>query len=215
MPLLISVYIKKKTKKEEKKKRKEKGSLVYIFLTLAPAGGQSDQHFLENCIYVACHFLLLWLNPSALWQLGEIVVYHSVSQLDVCTNLCIYILYILLYIIYYIYIYIYTYNIERDLLIYVDTCNSISYFLFCQGIKRNHDHCGKLENYTWNKENCLKMVSGKTPTEKINYTEIARNANLKNSKGMPWLYYLLQVNNGKVFQYDYYVFESNFPKELK
>ena len=51
------------------------------------------------------------------------------------------------------------------------------------------------------------MVSGKTPTGTINYTEIARNSNLKNSKGVSWLYYLLQVNNGKVFQYNYYVFE--------
>ena len=64
-----------------------------------------------------------------------------------------------------------------------------------------------LENYTWNKENYLKMVSGKTPTGTINYTEIARNSNLKNSKGVSWLYYLLQVNNGKVFQYNYCVFE--------
>ena len=37
------------------------------------------------------------------------------------------------------------------------------------------------------------MVSVKTPTGTINYTEIGRNVNLKNSKGMPWLHYLLQV----------------------
>ena len=57
------------------------------------------------------------------------------------------------------------------------------------------------------------MVSGQTPTGTINYREIGRNANLKNSKGMSWLHYLLQANNGKVFQYKYYVFESNFPKQ--
>ena len=82
-------------------------------------------------------------------------------------------------------------------------------------MKRNRDHCGNLEKYTWNKENCLKMVSGKTPTGKINYIEIARNVNLKNSEGMSWMHYLLQVNDGKVFQNKYYVFESNFPKQWK
>ena len=57
------------------------------------------------------------------------------------------------------------------------------------------------------------MVSGQTPTGTINYREIGRNANLKKSKGMSWLHFLLQANNGKVFQYKYYVFESNFPKQ--
>ena len=57
------------------------------------------------------------------------------------------------------------------------------------------------------------MVSGKTPTGTINYTEIARNVSRKNSKSMSWLYYLLQVSFGRVFQYKYYVFESNFPKQ--
>ena len=57
------------------------------------------------------------------------------------------------------------------------------------------------------------MVSGKTPTGRINYTEIARNVNLKNSKGMSWMHYLLQVNNGKVFNtnimYLNKIFQSN------
>ena len=50
--------------------------------------------------------------------------------------------------------------------------------------ERKRNHCGKVEKYTCIKENCLKMVSGQTPTGTINYREIGRNANLKNSKGM-------------------------------
>ena len=61
MPLLISSDIEEA--KKRKKKEKEKGSLVYIFLTLAPEGESWKN--LGNCIYVACHFILLWLNPSA------------------------------------------------------------------------------------------------------------------------------------------------------
>ena len=57
------------------------------------------------------------------------------------------------------------------------------------------------------------MISGKTLTGTIFYTEIARNTHLKNSKDLSWFYYFLQFNNGIVFRYGYYIIESNFPKQ--
>ena len=68
------------------------------------------------------------------------------------------------------------------------------FLLYHQGTKRKHDHRGRLQNYSWNKENCLTLISSVKSTEKINFTELAQKVNLKNKKGNRTLKLLL-LNN--------------------
>ena len=55
--------------------------------------------------------------------------------------------------------------------------------LYHQGTKRKRDHCGILQNYSWEKESCLTLISSMKSTEKINFMELAQKVNLKNKKG--------------------------------
>ena len=73
MPLIISVEFKNQKKKK-----------VVWYINPDPGPWISPGKSLtgiswQSCVYVAHHFILLWLNHSALWQPAEIVVYHSVS----------------------------------------------------------------------------------------------------------------------------------------
>ena len=52
-----------------------------------------------------------------------------------------------------------------------------------QSTKRKHDHCGRLQNYSWEKESCLTLICSMKSTEQINFTELAQKVNLKNKIG--------------------------------
>lgn len=52
------------------------------------------------------------------------------------------------------------------------------------GRKRPHDNVGKRENYSFDKEKCLKDVKPLKENDPINFSEVARKYNLKNGKGV-------------------------------
>ena len=54
---------------------------------------------------------------------------------------------------------------------------------FVYGKKRKHNHVGNISSYTWQKEACLKKLDEKNDSEKINFSEMAREFELLNENG--------------------------------
>ena len=55
--------------------------------------------------------------------------------------------------------------------------------LRCQGIKRKYDHIGDAKGYTWDKDECLSEVRQYENGHRINFSDLARRYNFKNSSG--------------------------------
>lgn len=63
------------------------------------------------------------------------------------------------------------------------TLFSMFYKSIFQGIKRPRDHIGDKTKYAWNKEKCIETVSSYPDDHEMNYSDLARQFELKNVKG--------------------------------
>ena len=50
-----------------------------------------------------------------------------------------------------------------------------------QGLKQKRNHAGILENYTWDKQQCIEEVNNYPDKHPITFSELARAYNLKNN----------------------------------
>ena len=50
-------------------------------------------------------------------------------------------------------------------------------------MKSAHNHVGDLQNYTWDKDNCIEEVERYPAYYNIDYSDLARRFDLKNKNG--------------------------------